>query len=1461
MRALFNAALLFAGASSILESFVRYTCPNVAITSFLGVHAQEVAVPQTTISYFEQLPFKFHYFENSTVVLYLASRTGDVYISEDEAKTWSPVDGAPNGDADRLTFMEHPFDNRVAFILSGGTKHYTTRDRGRTWHSFNVPMPLIWGQYPPLSFHADPEKVGYVLYQGRQCREGSVFECQEETFYTKDGFSGEVKSLYPATSTCLFARSSKEFASQEHDDLIVCLAGALLASSDFFVNDIREVDFGFGPRLSKGIVDSISPMKRFLTATVFSLVEGRESAYERVGYVTADMKHWTKIHLPHTESMREYEVVGEMMQSLAVSTTSYWPWRIPGLFISDTNGTHYVESLKHMHIPPSRSSGLRSLQSLHGIAFVNRIENYMEVERDMSVEAKLQTLITYNNGASWNPLNPPTLDMHARPYECRHNRTQDCALHLHFNPQGDFNPQGHIPPTPPGFILSVGSVSEALLPYRECDMYLSRDAGKTWSQVRQGAHKYAFGDNGNIVVLVNDEEPTDHVQYSTDAGTSWQKMELGVTLRAHLLTTAPGATSQQFTLIGTLPHTHGDKKVVVVHLDFTAIQSRQCTHDDVEKWYAHGRETECIMGKKLWFWRRKSEADCYMGTAFSEPGEDMESCLCTDADFGCDYNHVLSDGQCIPLRPDSIPEGACYGDPNEEKYEVSSGYRLVPGNACKKEGGKAKDTPIMKSCTEKRPRRGEVGHQIFKFPSQIEGYFYFGSKTILVQSWSGIWKSLNEGFSWSKISLDTETYTSVLIHPYDESRAYLLTATGTYHYTTDAGDTWNTGTGPTGAKGYMMPELAFHPTQPGYLIWSDYVGCSYESRENCHVESYLSLDDGGNWKLIETYVERCDFAEPLGSSFFKNGIICASHRDKTGPQRGSEEWNPLEVTISYDWYETKGKLFDHIIGFENSGNLTFVASILLDTFSLDPYVSVDGRGFVKASFPPNVELREDRYNGGRIIVQSTQNSTFLQIIASDYWRAQWGTLLKSNIDGTFYGSSLDYVDHDMRRELDYYPMPGIDGVALANVVTNPKEAVFTGKKKVQTRITHNDGGSWSPLNPPERDSYGATYPCNEPPCSLHLQSHNATSSYGQRLQRSPTLAGLMMGVGNVGKIRSPYRDSDMFLTRNGGLTWEEVHKGTHIWEIGDSGSILVMASDERPVDHIKYSIDDGAHWTEYNFGTQIWVKGLYTSPKAMSRKFTLLGSHSHPMDWRTEPKDVVIYFNFAELTGTQCRLWGFEIWDPSAEPGGKCLLGAVIPRYRLKKDSHCYIGDLVVPSLGVVRPCVCTDADFECEYNHVRNAAGDCVLIPGAVPLPSEEICTEGDVWYERTEYRKIAKSMCTGGTRPDRGTWHYCRGHWLRVHATLLWSIAVAILLAIMGGAFWYYKRRNSRKGPIHLPDGDETPDVDMPSMLTSLSSSLATGFQRASDYIRNISIPRPGFLSRRANQGVSLGEDTPNL
>ena len=58
-------------------------------------------------------------------------------------------------------------------------------------------------------------------------------------------------------------------------------------------------------------------------------------------------------------------------------------------------------------------------------------------------------------------------------------------------------------------------------------------------------------------------------------------------------------------------------------------------------------------------------------------------------------------------------------------------------------------------------------------------------------------------------------------------------------------------------------------------------------------------------------------------------------------------------------------------------------------------------------------------------------------------------------------------------------MIGLDGIALVNVVVNPSDAQLTRQKELQTRITHNDGGSWKALDPPSRDSLGQTYPCSQ----------------------------------------------------------------------------------------------------------------------------------------------------------------------------------------------------------------------------------------------------------------------------------------------------------------------------------------------------------------------------------------------
>ncbi|KAL1711304.1 hypothetical protein EV715DRAFT_215457, partial [Schizophyllum commune] len=80
----------------------------------------------------------------------------------------------------------------------------------------------------------------------------------------------------------------------------------------------------------------------------------------------------------------------------------------------------------------------------------------------------------------------------------------------------------------------------------------------------------------------------------------------------------------------------------------------------------------------------------------------------------------------------------------------------------------------------------------------------------------------------------------------------------------------------------------------------------------------------------------------------------------------------------------------------------------------------------------------------------------------------------------------------------------------------------------------------------------------------------------------------------------PYMESDTFLGRDAGLTWEEVHKRSahtslplrvgvdpfkdaHLWELGDTGSVLVMANGKEPTDCVLCSTNEGKTWHEYKF--------------------------------------------------------------------------------------------------------------------------------------------------------------------------------------------------------------------------------------------------------------------------------------
>lgn len=100
------------------------------------------------------------------------------------------------------------------------------------------------------------------------------------------------------------------------------------------------------------------------------------------------------------------------------------------------------------------------------------------------------------------------------------------------------------------------------------------------------------------------------------------------------------------------------------------------------------------------------------------------------------------------------------------------------------------------------------------------------------------------------------------------------------------------------------------------------------------------------------------------------------------------------------------------------------------------------------------------------------------------------------------------------------------------------------------------------MTPPSKDSLGQPYTCSSTvslvcyfllslmvlnadvsyqTCALHIHGYTERRD-PKATYSSPSAVGLMMAVGNVGEELAGYTDSDLFLTRDAGFTWEEVHK-------------------------------------------------------------------------------------------------------------------------------------------------------------------------------------------------------------------------------------------------------------------------------------------------------------------------------
>ncbi|KAF8677682.1 Vacuolar protein sorting/targeting protein VPS10 [Rhizoctonia solani] len=1439
---------------------------------FLGASAQK---PNVKTTRFENLPKNMFYFEDASAVLYHDSAQANVYLSEDEGKNWSKVKGVPDGHA--LVLVQHPFNNRMAFILGDKVTHWRTMDRGRMWQSFEMPHPIAFVP-APLSFHSDEKNSEWIMMQVcthtndsnvlhslalaptlaltlaltlapkvRECKKsawGWSETCFGSTYYTLDAFSSGAKLLTRNSFKCIFAHSSSirtissgshkkiGFAPKRPPSQVFCVAfdknaadgstnarsSRLFTSSDWFDKETELIDFGLGQRASRGVT-AIGIMSKFMVA---ALRDPSGKSHELQLQVTLDGYTWHKAQFPHASSSKllenAYTIVESTSHSLAVDVLLHSDAAVGTLFVSNSNGTFFVESLVDTNRNRAGFVDFEDLVGVEGVGIANYVKNAPAVEGHKAAkQSPAPWVADVWAGRTWDPLDPPD------DSDCRSGSRETCALHL-YSVSTPHNIGKVFSSPAPGLVLGVGSVGTHLRPYEECDTYMSRDAGLTWKRVQKGAHMYEVGDQGAVTVLVDDEEYTKQVKYSWDEGNTWQTVDLGVEIRARVLTTVPDSTSLTFILLGSLSREDAKGpggRYVAIHLDFEPAKVRKCESDDFEKWYARTlKGKECLMGHKQWYKRRKENAKCYVGDKFNEAPEHEENCPCEDEDYECpivsDYNYIRQNNQCVAAGPEPIPVDVCKSNSPGEKYLGSSGYRLIPGNTCDRDKGIKKDEKIQKDCSEAQKPPGEVSHQVKFFKRPIVGNWHFQKAgTILVQLDDGtVHQSSNEGYSWTQL-VNGEYIIAVYMHLYADDRAYLITNKDKLYYTTDTAQQWLALDLPAPPNQFGLGLLSFHPLQSDWLIYTGQTNCGSD-KTNCHVEAYYTLNHGRTWTSIEKYVKTCTWARTANLRIDQHLILCESYRDKKGNQLSFAN-NPLEFIEGSEYFKNKRKMFDNVVGFAKFSEYLLVAEVKGQSNALDLQVSLDGRSFAMGKFPPGMSVDNHAYT----VLESSTDSVFLHVTMSDKRGAEWGNVLKSNSNGTYYGLSLEAVNRNAQGYVDFEKLVGLDGIAVMNIVANTKEVEHTGKKKLQTRISHNDGGTWKKLVPPPKDSLGQNYECSGTNCALHI--HGYTERYDARAKySSPSAIGLMMGVGSVSEHLAPYKDSDTFLSRDGGFTWEEVHKDAHLFSFGDSGSVIVIVNDEEPTDHVLYTTNEGTSWREYKFSDErLRIRSIVTKPTETSRKFVLLGHKSADRDtW------VAIQLDFSAITSRQCLLNpddpnkdDFELWSPSEEREERCLFGRQVQYHRRLRDRDCYVGDQPKIEQRIVKNCACMKFDFECEFNYVRNSAGDCVLTPGAEPLPNDDTCPgDASVWYERTAYRKIPHSSCEGGDRKDRGPEHPCPG--IGSHGYLFWGFVVMIPIIFAGLVGLHFKKHGFATGAIRLPDNTGRQSWDDGGIVSTLAS-----------------------------------------
>lgn len=245
-----------------------------------------------------------------------------------------------------------------------------------------------------------------------------------------------------------------------------------------------------------------------------------------------------------------------------------------------------------------------------------------------------------------------------------------------------------------------------------------------------------------------------------------------------------------------------------------------------------------------------------------------------------------------------------------------------------------------------------------------------------------------------------------------------------------------------------------------------------------------------------------------------------------------------------------------------------------------------------------------------------------------------------------------------------------------------------------------------------------------------------------------------MGTGNIGRtLRFEPDQTNTYISRDGGLSWLEAHKGAFIYEFGDHGGLILMADDLKKTVQVVFTWNEGQSWYDFDVSKiPFEVDNIITEPNVTSTTFLMFGT-------RQEGEGVLYHMRFDALKFPTCRgVWAadsvssdYETWTPSDGINtDKCMLGRQITYTRRKKTSQCFNGEKFERPVER-KKCSCTQEDYACEIGFMRAIGSTECTFGGADMMPASMAPAVCSSQYLVPAYRKVPGDQCEAGFQPGQ--------------------------------------------------------------------------------------------------------------